>query len=63
LLAGAIGSGQSLVRRTLHLWALAAVMLSGALFGAMGIALATPLVAVMRVAVVRLYVEDQLGDK
>lgn len=42
---------------------LAAVMLSGALFGAMGIALATPLVAVMRVAVVRLYVEDQLGDK
>ena len=40
---------------------LAAVMLGGALFGALGIALATPLVAVIKVAVVRLYVEDQLG--
>jgi predicted PurR-regulated permease PerM len=42
---------------------LAAVMLFGALFGALGIALATPLVAILRVAVIRLYVEDRLGDK
>lgn len=40
---------------------LAAVLLFGALFGAMGVALATPLVAVLKVAVVRLYVEDRLG--
>ena len=40
---------------------LAAVLLFGALFGAMGVALATPLVAVLQVAVMRLYVEDQLG--
>jgi hypothetical protein len=29
----------------------------------LGVALATPLVAILRVAVVRLYVEDRLGDK
>jgi predicted PurR-regulated permease PerM len=40
---------------------LAAVTLFGALFGAMGIALATPLVAALKVAVDRLYVEDRLG--
>lgn len=40
---------------------LAAVMLGGALFGALGIALATPLIAVIKVAVQRLYVEDRLG--
>jgi predicted PurR-regulated permease PerM len=40
---------------------LAAVVVFGALFGPLGIALATPLVAVMRVAVVRLYIEDHLG--
>lgn len=40
---------------------LAAVLLFGALFGAMGVALATPLVAVLKVAVTRLYVEDRLG--
>ena len=40
---------------------LAAVLLFGALFGAMGVALATPLVAVLKVAVMRLYVEDRLG--
>ena len=40
---------------------LAAVLLFGALLGAMGVALATPLVAVLQVAVMRLYVEDQLG--
>ena len=41
---------------------LAAVMIFGALFGAIGIALATPLVAAIRVAVLRLYVEDYLGE-
>ena len=40
---------------------LVAVMVFGALFGALGVALATPLVAALQVAVVRLYVEDQLG--
>jgi predicted PurR-regulated permease PerM len=40
---------------------LAAVALAGTLFGAMGVALATPLVAVLKVAAVRLYVEDRLG--
>jgi predicted PurR-regulated permease PerM len=40
---------------------LAAVILFGALFGAPGIALATPLVAALKVAVVRLYVEERLG--
>jgi predicted PurR-regulated permease PerM len=42
---------------------LAAVMLFGALFGALGVALATPLAALLRVAVLRFYVEDRLGDK
>ena len=42
---------------------LAAVLLFGSLFGALGIALAMPLVAALRVAVVRLYIEDQLGDR
>ena len=40
---------------------LAAVMLFGALFGALGLALATPLVAALKVAVARLYVKDRLG--
>lgn len=40
---------------------LAAVTAFGALFGALGVALATPLVAALKVAVVRLYVEDRLG--
>jgi predicted PurR-regulated permease PerM len=40
---------------------LAAVMVFGALFGALGIALATPLVAALQVAVVRLHVEDRFG--
>ena len=40
---------------------LASLTLFGALFGAMGVALATPLVAVLKVAVTRLYVEDRLG--
>ena len=40
---------------------LAAVALFGTLFGAMGVALATPLAAAFKVAVTRLYVEDRLG--
>lgn len=40
---------------------LVGVMLFGALFGALGVALAMPLVAVIRIAVVRLYIEDRLG--
>jgi len=40
---------------------LAAVALFGTLFGALGVALATPLVAALKVAVARLYVEDRLG--
>jgi predicted PurR-regulated permease PerM len=43
-------------------WTLAAIVLLGALFGVIGIALAMPLVAVGRVAIIRLYVEDYLGD-
>jgi predicted PurR-regulated permease PerM len=37
-------------------------VLLGALFGVMGIALAMPLVAIGRVALIRFYVEDYLGD-
>ena len=44
-------------------WTLAAIVLLGALFGVMGIALAMPLVAVGRVAIIRFYVEDYLGDE
>ena len=42
---------------------LAAVAVFGTLFGALGVALATPLVAVLKVAVERLYVEDRLGGR
>jgi predicted PurR-regulated permease PerM len=41
---------------------LVAIVLLGALFGVIGIALAMPLVAVARVAIIRFYVEDYLGD-
>jgi predicted PurR-regulated permease PerM len=41
----------------------AAVLVFGAFFGALGIALATPVVAALKVAVVRLYVEDYLGHE
>ncbi|TGN88643.1 AI-2E family transporter [Bradyrhizobium yuanmingense] len=44
-------------------WTLVAIVLLGALFGVIGIALAMPLVAVGRVAIIRLYVEDYLGDR
>ncbi|GJE02968.1 AI-2E family transporter [Methylobacterium isbiliense] len=40
---------------------LGAQMLLGALFGAAGIALATPIAAAARIAILRLYVEDALG--
>jgi predicted PurR-regulated permease PerM len=43
-------------------WTLVAIVLLGALFGVMGIALAMPLVAIGRVATIRFYVEDYLGD-
>lgn len=43
-------------------WTLVAIVLFGSLFGVLGIALAMPLFAVGRVAVLRLYVEDWLGD-
>jgi predicted PurR-regulated permease PerM len=43
-------------------WTLFSIVVFGALFGAMGIALAAPLVAVGRIAILRLYVEDWLGD-
>ena len=41
---------------------LVAIVLLGALFGVMGVALAMPLVAVGRVAIIRFYVEDYLGE-
>ena len=40
-----------------------AIVLAGAMFGAMGIALAAPLLAVARIATLRFYVEDWLGDR
>jgi predicted PurR-regulated permease PerM len=43
-------------------WTLVAIVLFGALFGVLGIALAMPLFAIGRVAVLRFYVEDWLGD-
>jgi predicted PurR-regulated permease PerM len=44
-------------------WILVAIVLLGSLFGVIGIALAVPLVAIGRVAVLRFYVEDCLQDK
>ncbi|NYT23597.1 AI-2E family transporter [Alcaligenaceae bacterium] len=41
-------------------WSLAALVAFGALFGGMGVALATPILAVARILVLRLYVEDVL---
>lgn len=43
-------------------WTLAAIVLLGTLFGVMGIALAMPLVAIGRIAIIRFYAEDYLGD-
>lgn len=44
-------------------WTLFAIVIFGAMFGAMGMALAAPLVAVGRIAVLRFYVEDWLKDR
>ena len=44
-------------------WTLFAIVIFGAMFGAMGIALAAPVLAVARIAVLRFYVEDWLGDR
>ena len=57
--------GPLIQRRTAQLspaWTLIAIVLFGSLFGVLGIALAVPLFAVGRVAVLRFYVEDWLGD-
>ncbi|MDA9410484.1 permease [Bradyrhizobium sp. CCBAU 45384] len=43
-------------------WTLVAIVMLGAMFGVMGIALAMPAVAVGRVAIIRFYVEDWLED-
>jgi predicted PurR-regulated permease PerM len=44
-------------------WTLFAIVLFGAMFGAMGVALAAPLLAVGRIAALRFYVEDWLRDR
>lgn len=44
-------------------WTLFAIVVFGAMFGAIGMALAAPLVAVGRIAVLRFYVEDGLRDR
>jgi predicted PurR-regulated permease PerM len=44
-------------------WILTAIVILGALFGILGVALAMPLVAIARVAIVRFYVEGYLEDK
>ena len=43
-------------------WTLVAVVLLGTLYGVLGIALAMPLVAVGRVAIIRFYVENCLNQ-
>lgn len=44
-------------------WTLFAIVVFGAMFGAMGVALAAPLLAVGRIAALRFYVEDWLKDR
>jgi predicted PurR-regulated permease PerM len=44
-------------------WTLFAIVILGALFGAMGVALAAPVLAIGRIAVLRFYVEDWLHDR
>ena len=44
-------------------WTLFAIVILGALFGAMGVALAAPVLAVGRIAIRRFYVEDWLRDR
>jgi predicted PurR-regulated permease PerM len=57
--------GPLIQRRAVELppaWTLVAIVLFGSLFGVLGIALALPLFAIGRIAVLRFYVEDWLGD-
>jgi predicted PurR-regulated permease PerM len=57
--------GPLIQRQTVEIppaWTLVAIVLLGGLFGVMGIALAMPLVAIGRVAIIRFYVEDYLGN-
>ena len=44
-------------------WTLFAIVVFGAMFGALGVALAAPVFAITRVAVLRFYVEDLLADR
>jgi predicted PurR-regulated permease PerM len=44
-------------------WTLFAIVIMGAMFGVMGVALAAPLLAVGRIAVLRFYVQDWLKDR
>ena len=44
-------------------WTLFAIVILGAMFGVIGVALAAPLLAVGRIALLRLYVEDCLNDR
>ena len=44
-------------------WTLIGIVLFGTLFGTIGVALAMPLMAVGRIALMRFYVEDWLGDR
>jgi len=44
-------------------WTLSAIVLLGAMFGVLGVALAAPLLGVVRVALLRFYVEGWLDDR
>lgn len=44
-------------------WTLVGIVLLGSLFGTLGVALAMPLMAIGRIALIRFYVEDWLGDR
>ena len=44
-------------------WTLAGVVILGSAFGVIGMALATPLLALARIAILRFYVEDYLKDR
>jgi len=44
-------------------WTLFAIVIFGAMFGGLGIALAAPVLGLIRIAVLRFYVEDWLGSR
>jgi predicted PurR-regulated permease PerM len=44
-------------------WTLFAIVIFGAMFGGLGIALAAPVLGLARIAVLRFYVEDWLGSR